>query len=68
MYNIFPFLLGFTCYTCRDQECQDQKLTSCSSGSEYCMTTIQQDKDGKRIFTKGYVYQAVRLNHNTFKL
>lgn len=52
---LFVFWVDFQCYTCKDQTCQSQELTACSSGSHYCMSTVKQDQQGGRIVTKGCV-------------
>lgn len=54
------FLLDFQCYTCKDQTCQSQELTTCSSDSHYCMSTVKQDQQGGRIVTKGYVTNILK--------
>lgn len=58
-FSIF-FLLDFQCYTCKDQTCQSQELTTCSSDSHYCMSTVKQDQQGGRIVTKGYVTNILK--------
>ncbi|XP_062588562.1 uncharacterized protein LOC134250227 isoform X2 [Saccostrea cucullata] len=43
------------CHTCSNVTCSSADLQECNTGSEYCMNTLIQQRDGSRIITRGCV-------------